>query len=63
MADWKFEFEDTTMQEVWTCIEADTKEEAEEKFYSGDWTAHIVNEHVADRSCLIITKREEDDDD
>ncbi len=56
MSNFRFAFTDTTIQEVQTIIEAETQEEAEEKFGNGDWVANIKSEEVEERSPLHITQ-------
>ncbi len=56
MPNFLFEFTDTAIQEVATIIEADTQEEAKEKFGIGDWQARIKSEEPVARTTPVITQ-------
>ncbi len=56
MPNFLFEFEDTTIQQVQTTIEAEDQEEAQFKFDQGNWEARIKHEYVESRDIQDITE-------
>ena len=56
MPNFLFEFTDTTIQAVSTIIVADTQEDAQAKFDTGNWVARINGEEVTDRSEVHTTQ-------